>query len=115
MSGNDEQLQSPDDAVPQSALGKSADQERIKAPGYLKVYANNIAIRASMWDMSVVFGELIGELNGKPVIEESVSVTLSKEMAKVMANLLTKNVKAYEEKFGVITIPDFSPDDDLVE
>ncbi len=69
----------------------------------------------SMWDVRLVFGEHVGERDGKSVVEESVRILMSREMAKVMNKLLTDQITAYEKKFGVIKIPDMTQPLELKE
>ncbi len=61
-----------------------------------------------MWDVRFVFGEHVGEEDGKAVVEESVRIILTREIAKVLHKLLTDQLAAYEKHFGVIKIPDLA-------
>ncbi|MDQ6785711.1 MAG: DUF3467 domain-containing protein, partial [Acidobacteriota bacterium] len=56
----------------------------------------------SNWDMKLVFGRIKGE----NAVEETVEILLTKEMAKVLNILLSTHFKVYEDKFGVVKIPD---------
>jgi uncharacterized protein DUF3467 len=102
--------------IPAGALTKVSDQIRVSSEDFFSYYANSIAVSMSMWDVRFVFGEHIGEQDGKAVIEESVRILLSREIAKVLHKLLTDQIAAYEKMYGVIKIPDmaqvFKPEED---
>lgn len=98
--------------VPQGALGKAAEQQRVRTESFQNIYANNMALSFSSWDVSIIFGEIIGEKDGKPIIEEVVKVTMTREMTKVLATLLLANLKGYEQQFGEIKIPSMAEDDE---
>lgn len=91
--------------VPPQAFGKPKDQVRVRTKRYRRIYANNLAIEFSMWDSSVIFGEIIGEKDGQPVIEELVHVNMSHAFAKTIAAVFANNIKGFEKKFGEIKIP----------
>jgi uncharacterized protein DUF3467 len=91
--------------VPEGALANTASQLRIKTDRHTRIYTNNLAIRFSSWDISLLFGEIVGTQENKAVIEELAHITMSREFAKVMSVLLTKNIQAFEQEFGEIRIP----------
>ncbi len=85
-------------------LRKASDQENIKSDGFVKIYANNVGISASNWEMSLTFGEIIGTNDeGHPVVEQKVKVNMTREFVKAVSNLLATNIKAYEEKYGEVS------------
>jgi hypothetical protein len=76
-----------------------------KADDYRTVYSNNVAFAVSAFDVSLIFGEIAGvEADALEVIQR-VRITMSPQQAKVLAKVLVENLKAYEEKIGVIPIP----------
>lgn len=90
-------------------LKRYEDQDNRPGPNFMKVYANNVGLGASQWDMNLTFGEIIGQHeDGKPIIEQKVKVNMSKEFMKALTNLLSANLAAYEKKFGVIKLIDAS-------
>ncbi len=91
--------------VPKSALAKAEDQMRLRKEDFIQVYANNMSIAFSSWDLGIIFGQILGEQEGKPVIEEKVKVIMTREMAKIMLKILSAHVTAFEEQFGAIRIP----------
>lgn len=95
----------PSAGLPKAVFAKSSDQLRVRTDRFRQLYANNMAIGFSSWDIGITFGEIIGEKDGQPVIEETVKVLMTREIAKVMAKILTNHVAAYEAQFGEIRIP----------
>ena len=92
--------------VPKSILAKVGDQKRVRTDDFISLYANNVSVSISLWDVGMIFGEILGEEDGKAVIEETVKIVMSREMAKIMNLLLTANIADYEKKNGTIHIPD---------
>ena len=93
--------------IPKSVTAKAADQIRVRNPNrFQSIYANNVTISFSSFDMSITFGEVAGEQDGKPIVEEAIKVTLTREMGKAFSRLLTANIEAFEKSFGKIVVPD---------
>jgi Protein of unknown function (DUF3467) len=85
-------------------FAKQAEQKRIRTERYTRIYANNLAVVFSIWDMSITFGEIIDGHGEVPIIEEVVHITLSQEFAKLASQLLSANIAQYEQQFGEIEI-----------
>lgn len=85
------------------------DQLRARTERFQSVYANNLAVSFSTFDTSIIFGEIIGEHEGQPVIEEVLKVNMSRELAKALSGLLNQHLSAWEERFGEIKIPNLTP------
>lgn len=97
-----------DSDITASAFASVSNQVRLRDEDFFSYYANSVSLSLSMWDVRLVFGEHIGDQDGKAVIEESVRIILSRELAKVVNKILTDQLAAYEKKFGVIKIPDMT-------
>lgn len=69
-------------------------------------YANNVFYATSVFDVKMVFGELIQFPNTQPFIEQHTAVTLSWREAKIAALFLVMNIAMHENKFGALDIPD---------
>lgn len=93
----------------------AATQIRNKTPDFRQVYANNVQIGFSNFDIALSFGQISGEEEGKTVVDVSTHVIMSRELAKLLAGLLVANIKAYEQQFGEIVIPQLSALDDDAE
>ena len=66
---------------------KIADQFT-RAQEFLARYANNVNYETSVFDLKIVFGELVQPLGKKAFIEQHTSVTLSWLEAKIAALFL---------------------------
>jgi hypothetical protein len=91
--------------LPPGITMRSENHIRVQADTFQQVYANNIQIGFSAFDMALAFGQIKGQQDGKPVIEESVRIMLTRELTKVLVGLLINNIQAYEQEFGEIKIP----------
>lgn len=92
----------------QSPLAISAEQERKHAEDFFSFYANNMAIGFSSWDVSITFGEIVGQgAEGQPVVEEIGKVTMTREFFKVITHVMALNLAAYEKRYGEIKNPHF--------
>jgi hypothetical protein len=73
------------------------------------VYANSVRFAAAPWDFSLVFGQTIVDVVDDLHIEDKVTVTLSPQTAKAMADILNKNLEDYERQFGEIHYAPIQP------
>jgi hypothetical protein len=112
MSKEDKKEKQSIAGLPDEAIGRSVNLIYTKASDYRNVYANNAIVKVSTWDVSLNFGQVIGEESGVPKIESSVSVTMSREMAKVLSGILSTHIMEYEKQFGEIKIPIFKSKDE---
>jgi len=69
---------------------------------FTSLYANNVQFESSVWDLKMIFGQLD---QGKGVIEQHTSMTLSWLHAKVAAYYLLINVLLQQSRTGAISIP----------
>lgn len=88
-----------------SAFTSIHDQVRVKSDDFERQYANSIAVQFSPWDMSLIFGQIIGSEDGKPIIQETIQITLTREMAKALGGLLAIHLTNYENQMGEIKLP----------
>src|SRR5437016_915601 len=79
-----------------------ANHIRVRSEDFFTIYANNVALVFSTWDLSVILGEILGESDGKPVVEETLKISMTREFAKVFSQILSTNIAAYEKQFGEI-------------
>lgn len=66
------------------------------------IYANNVNIGLSPWDIQMTFGRI----TSANTIEHHVLVVISPQWAKALSSVLQKVVHDYEAKFGQVNIPD---------
>lgn len=91
----------------QGVLAKVEDQVRVRDEDFFSVYANSLAIGMSSWDTWVVFGEITDKkVDGKPIIKETLKVSMTREVMKVFSYLLATNIAAYEKQNGEIKVPE---------
>ncbi len=93
------------ESVPNMAalLHPSAEQVRVRTDRFRSFYANNLALSFSLYDCSLMFGEITGiQHDGKPVVEEVFRVTMSREVTKSLLKSLKASIEAYEKQFGEI-------------
>lgn len=94
--------------IPASVITKAIDQQRVRRDDFFSYYTNSITANVSIWDVALVFGEVMGEKDGRPEIEERVKILMSRELAKVFNKILTDQIATYEKKYGTIKIPDLA-------
>jgi hypothetical protein len=83
---------------------KIADQFS-RAESFLTRYANNINYETSVFDLKIVFGELVQPIGKTPYVEQHTAMTLSWLEAKIAAVFLSMNVAIHEKRFGTLNIP----------
>jgi hypothetical protein len=80
--------------------------ENIPPPGGMPlVYANNIAIGNTVFDLRIIFGEIADATATKLTVNQRVQVTLSWHQAKVLSEFLSRHIRSYEEKNGTLVMP----------
>jgi hypothetical protein len=101
----EEKGQIPNTLLPKGALASSDTQVRVRTERFQQVYANNVQIGFSSFDMALSFGQIVGDQDGKAVIEEMTRVIVTREIGKLLIGLLMANVANYEQQYGEIRIP----------
>ena len=91
--------------LPPEVFAKSTDQIRVRTERFRQLYANNMQVGFSSWDLAITFGEITGEQDGKPVIEETVRVIMTREIAKVLSTILKNHIDVYEQHVGELKLP----------
>ena len=76
------------------------------------VYANSVRFATAPWDFSLVFGQTIVDQIDDLHIEDQVTISLSPQTAKAMADILNKNLADYERQFGEIRYTPIHPSTD---
>lgn len=99
------EVEQPESDPFKGVTAKVEDQVRLRSD-FRSIYANSVAIGTSPWDMWIVFGEITGrKVDGKPVIEETIKVSMTREVVKVFAHILANSIAAYEKLNGEIKVP----------
>lgn len=81
---------------------KAQDPKFIRSDKFLATYSNNAQMKISNWDCAITFGEVIGESDGAPLVEQRVTITMSPQHLKAFTSVLQGQVKQYEDLFGEI-------------
>lgn len=79
------------------------DLEHRKGPEFKQVYCNHAVMAMSVFDASIIFGELVPGLGPKtaPTITDHVNVTMSWEHLKALYDGIGKIIENFEETQGV--------------
>jgi len=94
--------------VPQASTNNAQETPRvdvIKSPDFKMVYANNLSLHATAWDMHLTFGELYKDVSGKEVLEQRLTIALSLHVAKALAAIVANGVANYEAQVGEVKMP----------
>jgi hypothetical protein len=92
-----------DDKVQKAAATEPLPDARTRrSDRFNHVYANSFRLRQSVFDLSLIFGEIVEQdtADHEAVIEEIAQIVIPRELAKAIARIMTNNIKAYEEAMG---------------
>jgi len=90
----DKQKDTPETLTPKFVL----------AEDFASVYANFTRFEPTLWDIKMLFGEIIEQNDQGGVVEHHTGVSMAWPCAKVMAFYLAMNVAIYERDNGSIAI-----------
>ena len=76
--------------------------EHRPAPNFLQVYANSASFGVNFFELSILFGQITTASPSKMNVEERVTVTMSLEHAKALANALQEALTNYEKSHASI-------------
>lgn len=77
--------------------------------GLPRVYANNVQMGTTSFDMKIIFGEVVEVQPDKVIVEQNVQVTMSWPEAKIIADFIQANVKIHEDLNGPLKLPKNAP------
>lgn len=101
----------PDEAVPKTQTGiirANVNREVNKSGQFMSIYANDVQVQTTPWDMRLTFGEITGNPVGdNPMVSvlQTGELRLSLPLAKRLAIILVKQIEIYEQNLGVIPVP----------
>lgn len=72
-------------------------------------YANSIQLLVSLFDITLIIGQVGFGPDGELEMREVAKLSLSPQHAKALAGTLTKRVADYERQFGTIVAPPSEP------
>jgi hypothetical protein len=97
--------------IEQRTTLKPEDMNFVRSDKFIRVYANNTQIEATVWDVRLTFGDMTVS-EGKVTVEQILAVVISPQHAKALVNVLANNIAKYEQDIGEIKLPlrDDGPD-----
>lgn len=76
-----------------------------RSPTFVSIYANDIQIHTSPWDLRIVLGEIADTVEGDPPsinVNQLGEVRVSPQLAKRLVQVISEQVQQYERLFGPI-------------
>ena len=83
-----------------------SEMKRIREENFISTYANNAHVLASQYDLSLLFGQIMVNPDGEPLLHEAASVTMTWEHAKRLRDVLTNVLDNYERTRHAMKQPD---------
>lgn len=93
------------EGVTEFIMSPDRRKERVNAENMMSYYSNSVEIGSSVWDFRLKCGEMLDATPEKIVIKDLCIVYMSPNHAKAVSILLARQIKAYEDRFGEITVP----------
>jgi hypothetical protein len=98
----------PPEAVEATIVRANAERRTETSPSFASLYANDVQVQTSPWDLRLIFGEIanIPTKDDQAVtIKQVGEVRLSPQLAKKLTIILIEQLQGYEKRFGMIPIP----------
>jgi|ERR1035438_6626031 hypothetical protein len=96
-------------AMPESMIIRAnVNRKQERSPDYFSVYANDLQMQTTPWDIRLIFGLITGtpvDHTGVVNVTQLGELRLSPQLAKLVAMILTQQLRGYEEQFGEIPLP----------
>ena len=95
---------------PSSAPGAEAEIKREvqKSSAFVSVYANDVQVQTTPWDLRFVFGEVSGPVSPENMafnVIQLAEVRVSPQLAKRLMLIMAQQIQGYEERIGQIPQP----------
>jgi hypothetical protein len=81
---------------------KALPREELKADGYFSIYANDLLVQTSIWDVRIKLGEVVADNSTTLKVKTFGEVRLAPQLAKKLTMMLLKQLQDYEDKYGPI-------------
>jgi len=88
--------------------GRVSDLKHIASADYKVIYADSAWLTINFYGLSIVFGQIVPAIHRTPgeptelVVEDRVTVTMSIEHARALADVLQEHIQKYEDKQGPV-------------
>jgi|ERR1035438_8029320 hypothetical protein len=69
------------------------------------IYANNVSIEGTTWDLQAVFGSLEKDATGHPIVNQHTMISMPWAVAKIACFHLALNIIVFEHNNGAIRLP----------
>lgn len=93
-----------------------SELRQVKGERFQRVHANSANVAANFYDVMIMFGEVVPNLDqavdDPAVVEQVASVTMSWEHAKALTKALITRINAYENEEGIVREPQSAENDD---
>src|SRR5260370_630066 len=76
--------------------------EHTRSDSFVSGYSNSVQLEVTPWDFKFNFGEIVEATEQQLRVRLWVAIYMSPQHAKVLSEVLAKNVATYESKFGKI-------------
>jgi hypothetical protein len=92
----------------QSTVAKIGPQniQFVKGANFVSLYCNHIGISLNQFDLSIICGELMEVTTEQATVEQKGRITMSHLQAKLLQTVLAQQIQAFEERNGVIKMPE---------
>lgn len=103
-------IEDGDKARTDNIIRGNVNRQVERAPTFVSVYANDVQLQTSPWDLRLTFGMMhVGSRpdGSEPTahVLEVADVRLSPQLAKRVATIMGQQLDAYESRFGSIPQP----------
>jgi hypothetical protein len=79
-----------------------------KSQTFASLYANDVQVQMSPWDMRLVFGEVVEQATRETLtigVLQVGELRISPQLAKQLTAIMCEQLNIYEEQFGPIPVP----------
>ena len=95
---------SADESVQTKA--KPVSREVIKSAGFVSIYANDVQVQTSPWDLRLLLSELSDQPTPESItVRQLAELRISPQLAKKLTMILIDQLKTYEQYYGEIPGP----------
>jgi hypothetical protein len=86
----------------------NANRRHTQSPSFFSIYANDVQVQTTPWDLRLIFGEITNVPTSKdPIVDimQLGELRLSPQLAKKMTEVLLDQLSTYEANVGEIPLP----------
>jgi hypothetical protein len=86
----------------------NVNRQVVMAPTFVSLYANDVQIQTSPWDVRLIFGEIFqapSPENPNAIVRQLGELRVSPQLAKKLAEIILGQLAIYEKRFGAVPSP----------